>query len=66
MQGWLQTEKAHGVHRSQMISVAAEAVSGRIQLLPWQDVQRACSLHPGVGAWQAPHVIEKQPRLSQN
>ena len=49
-----------------MISVAAEAMSGRIQLLSWQDVQQTWSLHPGVGAWQAPHVIEKQPLLSQN
>ena len=49
-----------------MISVAAEAMSGRIQLLSWQDVQQTWSLHPGVGAWQAPHVIEKQPLVSQN
>ena len=48
-----------------MISVAAEAASGRIQLLSWQDVQQTWSLHPGVGAWQPPHVMEKQPVKSE-
>ena len=45
--------------------MAAKAASGRIQLLSWQDVQQTWSLHPGVGAWQPPHVMEKQPVKSE-